>query len=82
MRNLILGLALSVAFIVGCLVRPLVVPPVRAGTSPAKWEYKCINARGTSGIEEKANQLGKAGFELAGGGGEGYGFFCFKRRLP
>lgn len=91
MRNLILGLSLSVAFIVGCLVRPLVVPPVRAGTNPPKWEYKCFRETGESKVEAKSNKLGAAGFEMTGSaggvGGEGWGssqwyVWCFKRRLP
>ncbi len=86
MRNLILGLSLSVAFIVGCLVRPLVVPPVRAGTNPAKWEYKCFDEDETVKIEAKANRLGRAGFELVTAHGRGtvdaYDSWCFKRRMP
>ncbi len=83
MRNLILGLALSVAFIVGCLVRSLVVPPVRAGTNPPKWEYKCFRENGAADIEKKSNRLGAAGFELVGAAGAHYHpYWCFKRRLP
>ncbi len=84
MRNLILGLFLSVAFVVGCLVRPVVVPPVRAGTNPPKWEYKCFRENNDGSLEAKANRLGKAGFELSATArhGDGFNAWCFKRRLP
>jgi hypothetical protein len=86
MRNLVIALSLTVALLAGCIIGAtasrLVVPPVRAGTSPQKWEYKCFLGRSGTGVEGKANRLGRAGFELAGGGGAHYGTWCFKRRLP
>ena len=87
MRNLVLGLSLAVALLVGCIIggvgSQLIVPPVKAGTNPPKWEYKCVDANGAGDIEKKANRLGRAGFELvASVGGPSYFTTCFKRRLP
>ena len=88
MRNLILGLSLSVAFIIGCLVQPYIEAPVRARarTNVQKWEYKCFQAYKTVNVEAKANRLGRVGFDLVGANGSGnmasYNSWCFKRRLP
>jgi hypothetical protein len=81
MRNLILGLSLSVAFIVGCLVRPLVIPPVKARTNPPKWEYFCVDTSTFVDKKELAsfNKAGAAGRDPIGGSD---GNWCFKRRLP
>ncbi len=84
MRNLVIALSLTVALLAGCIIGAtasrLVVPPVRAGTSPPKWEYKCFKDIDLEDIERKANKLGRAGFEMTG---TSYGFkYCFKRRLP
>ena len=81
MRNLILGLSLSVAFIVGCLARPLIVPPVRAGTNPQKWEYKCFTENDPEDAEKKANLVGRHGWEMAATMSYRT-VWCFKRRLP
>ena len=93
MRNLILGLSLSVAFIVGCVAGPALMPRTTAApTSPAapgtpKWEYKCFEENGTADIQAKANRLGQAGFEMVAASSDneysnGVSYFCFKRRLP
>ena len=81
------GLMLA-AFLVGCaaamVAAPLVVPPVRAGTSPTKWEYKCeltdANAETTTAL---ANKFGAEGWEIASGvaASNGWGTYCFKRPL-
>jgi hypothetical protein len=61
---------IAIVFIVGCatggVAAQLVVPPVRAGTSPARWEYHCVRV-GTEGghVTSTLNQLGAAGWELA-----------------
>jgi hypothetical protein len=83
MRNLILGLSLSVAFIVGCVAggvgQRLVAPPARAGTSPKKWETHCFQERGsTEMVNAKANKMGQQGWEFVDGNGS---FYCFKRPL-
>jgi hypothetical protein len=71
MRNLILGLSLSVAFIVGCLagpvVQPTLAPSLRAAPGTVKWEYHCVGFRQASGneIARELNKAGALGWELA-----------------
>ena len=61
---------IAIVFIVGCatggVAAQLVVPPVRAGTSPTRWEYHCLSV-GTEGgrVTSTLNQLGAEGWELA-----------------
>jgi hypothetical protein len=88
-RRAIVGL-----FLVGCAAGAVgtstfVVPPVRAGTAPQKWEYLCKNFDNTArdGIEaatRSANIAGVQGWEMSGmaGGGGTLMAMCFKRPLP
>jgi hypothetical protein len=59
---------IAIVFIVGCatggVAAQLVVPPVRAATSPTRWEYHCVKAGG-GGVTSALNQLGVEGWELA-----------------
>ncbi len=93
MRNLILGLSLSVAFIVGCVAGPALMPrttaapAVQAAPGTPRWEYKCFDENGATDIQTKVNQLGQAGFEMVAASSNndyanGDAYFCFKRRLP
>jgi hypothetical protein len=80
---------IAIVFVVGCatggVAAQLVVPPVRAGTSPTRWEYRC---EGTSGsqITPTLNKLGAEGWELVSmTSHEGFltsYSFCTKRALP
>jgi hypothetical protein len=78
---------LLAAFILGCAatqIAPLVVPPVRAGTTPQKWEYSCKVAHQADEITAMANAFGAQGWELAGSVAS-YTVaptWCFKRPLP
>ena len=98
-RGLVIALSLTVAFLVGCLTATigtqLVVPPVKAGTTPQKWEQRCeswgkhIDYR-ISNLNEKRGWnsiLTKYGVE----GWEAFSIsieqrnimmVCFKRPLP
>lgn len=65
----------------------IVIPPVRAGTSPPRWEYVCFKDHRLVSIAQKSNALGNAGFELSAtavspSSGSGTAIWCFKRRLP
>lgn len=88
---------IAIVFVVGCatggVAAQLVVPPVRAGTAPTRWEYHCTTVGAGGGrVTPTLNQLGAEGWELAGmvsqestgagyGGTEGY-TLCTKRALP
>jgi hypothetical protein len=86
----------AVVFIFGCatggVAAQLVVPQVRAGTSPTRWEYECLNAdTGRGALTSTLNQLGLQGWELvsmsyakATSGGQEVERYvvCSKRALP
>ncbi len=87
---------IAIVFVIGCATggaaAQLVVPPVRAGTSPTRWEYQCVNADAhTEEVTGTLNKLGAQGWELVGMGSRGsmaggYGgvssYLCAKRALP
>ena len=89
MNKTILSMSLLIAFLIGCVTTQMasqfVVPPVKAGTNPQKWEYKCFNERSSYNIkeiEDKSNQLGKSGWEMVSAGSGEYPAICFKGALP
>ena len=85
MRRFTVGLALTMAFAVGCVTSQLVVPRARAQATgsavpTARWEYICVD--GWAGITHSANQLGKEGWEMASAAGTSdHMMWCFKRPL-
>jgi hypothetical protein len=91
-KNLSIGLGFVVAFLIGCVahqsVSALSVPPARAGTSPARWEYECAEV--TDDVTTAVNRLGAEGWELVTAAGLGWALdykreekmvWCFKRPL-
>ena len=82
---------IAIVFIVGCatggIAAQFVVPPVRAGTSPTRWEYQCARV-GDDAATSTLNKLGAQGWELASMAlvGPSLGTFyytvCAKRALP
>lgn len=80
-------------FVIGCatggVAAQFVVPSVRAGTTPTRWEYQCavINSEETV-VPMTLNRLGAEGWELvsiAPQGGSAYVrayTVCAKRALP
>jgi hypothetical protein len=83
MRRFTVGLALTIAFVAGCVTSQLVVPRARAQAASvaSRWEYICVD--GWAGITHSANQLGKEGWELASAAGTSdHMMWCFKRPLP
>jgi hypothetical protein len=86
---------LAVIFIIGCatggVASQLVVPPVRAGTNPTRWEYLC--AETTSDLTTQLSKFGPQGWELVsmfpvhqtsmfGSTDADHFAFCLKRPLP
>jgi hypothetical protein len=84
---------IAIVFVVGCatggVAAQLVVPPVRAGTAPTRWEYQCAAVDyPDADIGATLNKLGAEGWELASmapravrGSIVGY-MLCTKRALP
>lgn len=85
MRSFLLGLSLSAAFIVGCVVRPLVIPPALADPAVKRWDYYCFDELTSAEVQGRAKQAGREGWELVAAGAVGtLGFrpvWCFKRPL-
>lgn len=82
-RKISIGLGFVVAFLVGCVVREVVVPPVRAGTNPTRWEYECTTGREiTERQTDLFNVYGSRGWELVGAGNWNHIVWCFKRPAP
>jgi hypothetical protein len=90
---------IGIVFIVGCVTggvaSQVVIPPVRAGTAPARWEYYCVRANGGGEVTATLNKMGAEGWDLAGvapahispvGAWSGSDvetyMFCAKRGLP
>ena len=87
---------IAIVFIVGCatggVAAQLGVPPVRAGTSPTRWEYQCVGADiHVEDVTDTLNKLGAQGWELIGMGSRGIlfggngsvtGYMCANRALP
>ena len=86
---------IAIVFVVGCatggVAAQLVVPPVRAGTSPTRWEYQCaLVGSPAADLTAGLNKLGAEGWELASLAPETiHGGFhveaytlCAKRALP
>lgn len=76
-----------IAFLIGCLAAPLVVPPLTAQNTAAganRWEVKCVaESAGTmrglaSDMSEVGNQMGAEGWELVS---VVEGLMCFHRPL-
>jgi hypothetical protein len=84
--KIVLGLLCAV--LVGCVasqMAPFVIPPARAGTSPQKWEYTCVQTieKAPDKIAAFADKLGQQGWEMAGATAfDYYADWCFKRPLP
>jgi hypothetical protein len=59
---------IAVVFVVGCatgsVAGRLVVPSVRAGTSPTHWEYECATIPENEDDTAALNKLGAEGWEL------------------
>jgi hypothetical protein len=89
----------AIVFILGCatggVASQVVIPPVRAGTAPTRWEYYCLRVEGGGGVTSTLNKMGTEGWELVGvapahhsaasafsGSEVNMYMFCAKRALP
>ena len=61
---------IAIVFVIGCatggVAAQFVVQPVRAGTSPTRWEYECALVQGSESarVTPTLNKLGAEGWEL------------------
>lgn len=89
MRGFILGLSLSVAFIVGCVAGStgLVTPPASANAVvEQRWAYFCFERDNVDEINDMANGAGLRGWEMVAatltGGKDGRAVWCFRQPRP
>ncbi len=82
---------IAIVFVIGCatggVAAQLVVPPVRAGTSPTRWEYKCAEVEDwpdRGGLTPILNNFGEEGWDIASMQRyDSYRYMlCLKRPLP
>jgi hypothetical protein len=80
MKGFALGLSISLAFILGCVSAPLIVPRLSAQNPPntPRWENYCDTARSTGSMRELLARTGPEGWELVAISGNAV-TFCFKR---
>ncbi len=83
MRGFLLGMSLSLAFIVGCVTRPFVVPPAHANqVGGQRWEHFCFETLDLDELNRRANQAGREGWEFVTSGRVYRDqAWCFKRSL-
>lgn len=81
MKGFALGLSLSLAFILGCLAAPFLVPRLSAqNPANARWEYYCEDFARLGSLNEFLRARGQQGWELATDYPNNR--TCVKRRLP
>jgi hypothetical protein len=82
-RTAMMGVGLALGLAIGCAAARFVVPPVRAGTNPQKWEYSCFQEHTAESVVQDANKAGAEGWEMVvGSASSGRFLWCFKRALP
>jgi hypothetical protein len=91
MRQFLLGLSLSIAFILGCVTAQhlpsIGVPPASANVG-AGWEYYCQTSGGgfpgafADKLTEAANTFGSQGYRLVPVPAGEMVFLCFERPIP
>jgi hypothetical protein len=83
MKGFALGLSLSLAFVLGCVAAPVLVPRLDAqpATGAPRWEMQCIEYRRLGAVNELTrigDQAGANGWEPAWVM-ENLAIACFKR---
>ena len=93
MRQLVLGIGVSVVFAAGCVAGATssfsswAVPNARAAEGEAqRFAYLCVEAASAEDLHEKANQAGARGWQMVSGaaraGGAGGMVWCFRQARP
>ena len=79
MKGFALGLSLSVAFILGCVVAPFLVPRLSAQhPTNVRWEHYCEHFARMGSLNEFVRERGQQGWELVT---YSEGVTCVKRPL-
>lgn len=96
MRQLVLGIGISVVFAAGCIAGAAssgssssywAVPKARAAEAETqRFAYLCVDAASAEDLHEKANQAGARGWQMVSGatrpGSAGGMVWCFRQPRP
>jgi hypothetical protein len=93
MRGFLIGLSVSLAFIVGCVAgsTKLAAPDVHAASPSGavveqRWAYFCFEAEDADTVTFKANAAGARGWEMIAAAqrstSEGRAVWCFRQPRP
>jgi len=87
MRGFLIGLSISLAFIVGCVAgssRYGVPKAEAAAVVEQRWSYFCFEASGVDDVSFKANAAGMRGWEMASATASESGatIWCFRQPRP
>ncbi|MGC4063055.1 MAG: hypothetical protein QM784_00065 [Polyangiaceae bacterium] len=88
MKGFLLGLSISLAFIVGCVAGAtrFVLPEANASyVVEQRWAYFCFREGDSEGINRKANAAGARGWELVAASSDASGgdpIWCFRQPRP
>jgi hypothetical protein len=88
MKGFLLGLSISLAFVVGCVAgaTKFILPEAKADyVVEQRWAYFCFQEGDTEGVNYKANAAGARGWELVAASGDAKGgdpIWCFRQPRP
>jgi hypothetical protein len=88
MRGFLIGLSISLAFIVGCVAsstRYGVPKAEAAAVVEQRWSYFCFEGNSVDDVSFKANAAGMRGWEMAGATtntSNGQMVWCFRQPRP
>jgi hypothetical protein len=87
MRGFLIGLSISLAFIVGCVASSTHWGLPRAEAAAVvgpRWSYFCFEAGNVNDVNVKANAAGMRGWELATAAtnADGLMIWCFRQPRP
>lgn len=86
MRGFLIGLSISLAFIVGCVAGSTRygVPKAEAAVVEQRWSYFCFEASKVDDVSFKANAAGMRGWEMASAttNAEDQTIWCFRQPRP
>ena len=86
MRGFLIGLSISLAFIVGCAVSSTRygVPKAQAAVVEQRWSYFCFEAANVDDVNFKANAAGMRGWEMVESNtlSSGQMVWCFRQPRP
>ncbi len=86
MRGFLIGLSVSLAFILGCVAAPLLTPTLSAQNAPPgvqRWQYSCRHIPSHANLNALVNEAGRDGWEMVNTQWleNGQKKSCFKRPL-